>query len=260
MAPPSSPAQQLMAYQLAVTQVRASVLRYAELSWGASRSYRDADIERLVAKLVPRVQAGQIRIADLTAVYLGNLEGGRKVLVDRDYVTQGRGVPAEEVYQRPASVVYTELANGKTFDIALAMGANRLKSLVSMDMQMAKVRQSSASLQASNYEAYRRVLTGKESCGLCVIASTMSYSVKDLLPIHPGCDCDVAPIRSASQIPHVLDEELLEATHDRVFDFTGDADRAGRAPDYKQLIIVHKHGEHGPSLRWRGEKFTGPAT
>lgn len=260
MPAPNDPARQLVAYQLAVSQVRESVLRYAELSWGGSRSYRDADIEKLVAKLVPRVRAGQIRIADLTAVYLGNLEGGRKVLVDRDYVTEGRGVPAEEVYHRPANVVYDALANGKAFDAAVLMGASRLKSLVSMDMQMSKVRQSAASLQASSYEAYRRVLTGKESCGLCTIAATMSYSVKDLLPIHPGCDCDVAPIRSASQIPHVLDEELLEATHNRIFDFAGDSDRSGRAPDYKQLIIVHKHGEQGPALRWRGEKFTGPTT
>ena len=36
------------------------------------------------------------------------------------------------------------------------------------------------------------------TCGLCVAAATRIYSKADLMPIHPGCNCTVAPITASA--------------------------------------------------------------
>lgn len=258
MAKPS-PAQQLAAHQKATAQVRGSVLRFANMYWAAMGSYRDADIYRLISAIVPRVQAGQIRTAELTSAYIASVASEQALAVDTALVTGGRGVAASEVYRRPGKTLYKELALGSSVPDAISAGGRRLQSLVGMDLQMAKVSQAKVSMAGTGFTSYRRVLSGSENCALCVVASTQRYHRGDLLPIHPGCDCGIEPIPSNYRLPQVLDEQLLEATHNDVFDFAGDADRAARAPDYLQMIVTHDHGEHGPSLRWRGQKFTGPA-
>lgn len=257
--PEPTPAQRLAAHQKATAQVRGSVLRFANMYWAAMGSYRDADIDKLIAAIVPRVHAGQIRTAELTSAYIASVATEQALAVDVAVVTGGRGVAASEVYRRPGKTVYKELALGASVPDAIKAGSNRLASLVGMDLQMAKVRQAKISLGGTGFTSYRRVLTGKENCTLCVVASTQRYHRGDLLPIHPGCDCGIDPIKSGGPLPQVLDEQLLEATHSEVFDFAGDADRSARMPDYLQMIVNHEHGEHGPSLRWRGQEFTGPS-
>ncbi|MDO5671271.1 MAG: hypothetical protein Q4G30_00230 [Actinomycetaceae bacterium] len=80
----------------------------------------------------------------------------------------------------------------------------------------------------------------------------------DLLPIHPTCDCSVEPLpddwrrwESLDGDFRVIDKELLEATHQQVGLIEGVADRSGKDPDYRKLIIVSEHGEIGPELKWR---------
>ena len=254
-----TPAQRLVAHQKATAQVRGSVLRFANMYWAALGSYRDADIDKLITAIVPRVQAGQIRTAELTSAYIASVASEQALAVDVAVVTGGRGVAASEVYRRPGNAIYRELALGASVPDAIKAGGARLQSLVGMDLQMAKVRQAKISLGGTGFTSYRRVLTGKENCALCVVASTQRYARGDLLPIHPGCDCGIDPIQSGEMLPQVLDEDLLAATHSMVHDFAGDSDRSARAPDYLQMIVTHEHGEHGPSLRWRGQNFTGPS-
>lgn len=255
----AEPDLRLDAYMGAVTQVRERVLAFSSAFWDGLGSYRDADVERLIQVLVPRVQAGQIQVAQLTSAYLAGVAGESAALVDTSEVTNGRGVDPAEVYRRPAVTVYSELAAGTPFTDAVAAGAVRLASLVGMDMQMSKVRQARRSLERSGAKFYRRVLTGNENCAMCVIASTQRYSTGDLMPIHPGCDCGVKPLRNGEDAPQTIDVALLESTHEHVADIAGIADRSGRAPDYRKLIVTHDHGEQGPSLRWLSDKFTGPS-
>ncbi|WP_216364000.1 hypothetical protein, partial [Nocardia farcinica] len=75
-------------------------------------------------------------------------------LLGRHLILNSRGKPAEEVYRRPFSTVHAALAEGKPFSKAVEMGRNRLWSLVSTDMQMAKVRQADASLRRSGAKYY----------------------------------------------------------------------------------------------------------
>lgn len=243
-------------YQAAAERVRAQVEKYAIDLWGWLPSYRDRDIARFVDLLTPRVLAGQVQIANLTAAYMRD-QTGLFVPVDTSHVTGGRGVNVAEVYRRPAVTTYTALSDGKTFTASIAAGGARLASLVAMDMQMAKVRQAQRSLEGSTAGGFKRVLTGRENCALCMIASTQRYHKGDLLPIHPGCDCGVEPLPPGADLDdQVLDSDLLERVHAEVEARAGLVDRGGREPDYRKLTLVREHGEYGPTLTWASDHFT----
>lgn len=258
-------------YQRAAAQVRDRLLKMASLLWGNLPSYRDRDIDRMVARIVPQVQAGQIQIANLTEAYFRQI--GSDVGVDQWFITSLRGVDASEVYRRPATTVYTALADGKPYPEAVAEGGRRLASLIATDMQMAKVAQANRSLESAGVKSFRRVLTGRENCALCVIASTQRYRTGDLMPIHGGCDCGVDVLPPGwDPDEQVINPELLELTNQTIaaklgkLDYgardlgVGKTDAEGRSiSDFTDLIITHEHGEHGPVLAWRDEKFTAKA-
>ncbi|MBE7953612.1 hypothetical protein ILP86_04670 [Microbacterium sp. R1] len=257
-------------YQQAVEQVRNRLLVASNRLWSNLGSYRDSDIDRLVALVVPHVQAGQIHIANLTEAYFQAV--GARAGIDVRYVTGGRGVPAEEVYRRPAATVYSALADDKPMALAVEEGATRLASLISTDMQMAKVRQAQRSLESAGITAFVRVLTGNENCALCVIASTQRYLTSELSPIHPGCDCSVDRLPPGFDPDRqIVNSDLLELTHATIEQKLGATDRGARdlglgktirdtpISDYTDLIVTRTHGEYGPTLAWRDEKFTSKA-
>lgn len=278
VAPRLSPEQYVVGYQDAVAQVRESVVTFARAAWLAQGSYRDGDVDRLVGLIVPRVQAGQVKVANLTAAYIAavaSLRDGKVVdptPVDADEVTTGRGVPAAEVYRRPAVETYTALSAGVPFAEAVGRAVTRLESLASTDLQMARVRQARSSYRAAGRRRFRRTLTGNENCALCAVASTQRYWVEDLLPIHPGCDCGVSEILSDEPDRQVIDRALLDEVQRRAGEFAGTNDLGARdlglgkrtasgrnLSDYTDLIITRNHGEYGPTLSWRADKFTRAA-
>lgn len=251
------------AYQSAIERLRSDAVRATQGLWRALPDYRDANIAQFRRTAIPVVRAASGRVAQLTAAYqvrsIAELdERVPMALLTAPAIAEPRGVPAQTVYQRPAVTVYTELARGASLATAVDAGARRLQSLVETDLQLVKVAQSRRSIEASSFEFYRRVLTGNENCALCVIASTQRYFKRDLMPIHPGCDCSVEVLTADQDPGQVIDPTLLERTHGHVEELAGVADRGGRAPDYRDLITTSKHGELGPYLRWRGDNFTGP--
>lgn len=316
---PAQQPDQTAAYQETTGRTRTQLLAYAASLWMAMGSYRDPDIDRFVAAIVPKVLAGQLAIANLTSVHLAAVatrrgNPTRPSPVDSKLVQNGRGVLPEEVYRRPAGELYRALADGVPFDKARERGAMRLESLVATDLQMAKVRQANASLTQpktlgfdinakpqpntptqgafrvrvseppasgttsvpnrdtatpSRAEVqsggatsrrgpvfYRRVLRGEKNCAKCIITSTRRYRVGVLLPIHPGCDCDIEVIDDAHP-PPVLDLQLLMDTHEQVGRFTNIANDSGEG--YQNLIVTHQHGEIGPVMAWRNQKFKSGA-
>ena len=242
-----------LAYQRAVQQTRERLLEYVAAMWDSLPAYRDADMERFVERVAPRLLAGQVQIATLTAADLARELGTQPSLVDRDAVTGGRGVPPEDVYARPFATVHAELAEGASLSAAAKAAGDRALKMVATDLQMAKVRQADQSMRAAGRKAFRRVLTGRENCGLCAIASTQRYWVGDLMPIHPGCDCDVEPMPASWDGDRVIEPELLEQVHESIRNKTGSDDRS--AIGYQKLLLVEEHGEIGQVLTWRHQHF-----
>lgn len=212
-------------------------------------------------------------MARLTDAYLAAMLGIPASAVVADQVS-GRavrnGVPPESVYRRPGAVVYTGLASGATYSSASDSGLRRLLSLIATDLELAQRAQEQQTLGQGGARFYRRVLTGSENCTMCAIASTQRYRVGTLKPIHPGCDCDVAPIEGSSDPGQVINAPLLEQIHESIEDELGGSDRGARdlgigkesasgqsLSDFTDLILVREHGELGPVLTWRKHAFTG---
>lgn len=253
------PSPQADAYARAVAAVRAQMVRYASGLWDATSAVDRDSSAQMVARIVPVVGAAQLRVANLTALYLARSTGTDPVPVNTALVTGGRGVPPATVYARPVIIARAALAEHKSLPAARDIGGTRLQSLVTTDLQMAKVRQADQSLVAAGRTYYRRVPKGESTCALCLIASTQRYKTGNLLPIHPGCDCGVEELPAGVDLDDVLDTgKLLAAAHAKVKEFTGIANRGGGAADYRKLLINHEHGELGQVLAWRGQKFTGP--
>lgn len=262
------------AYMAQVAAIRERVVVFARTLWEATAQLRDADVDRLVARLVPVVQGGQVQVANITSAYvrrLAELEGIVPVAVpvDRATIVGYRGVPPEDVYRRPAVTAYTALSQGKSFQDARAEGLARLVSIVSSDVQQARNRQARAAYSSSGFEYTVRTLSGSENCALCVIASTQRYHVSGLMPIHPGCDCGERGVKAGRDPGQVIDAGLLEAAHAQIESKVGVTERRARDlghgkfdatgfSDFTDLIITHEHGELGPTLTWRQDNFTGP--
>ena len=249
------------AYDSQVHSIRQQITAFGQAYWDSLPHYRASAVEDMIQAITPRVTAGQLRIADLTRAYLAQCarELGWKVVlpsIDQDEIRGARGVDPRTVYRRPAVDVYTALAAGKPLPQAAAEGRLRLTQLIGGDMQLAKVHASRQSMRGYPAEGqfYRRVLTGRENCALCVVASTQRYYRGDLLPIHPGCDCDVQPLPPGLAVNQVIDEDLLEQVHQITADRLGVSDRGGRTPDYRKLLTVSEHGEYGPTLSWAQPK------
>lgn len=263
------PSQRLSdVYNAQIKALKARVEQFASTRFAAGQ-FRDADLARFVAEVVPVVQAGQVQVAALTDSYLTQLLTAQGIKVPpRKPVDMShmRGVLATNEYGRPYITVRTALAQGSTFDDAVKQGGARLVDLVTTDMQLAKTHAARNVMKSSGLQFYQRVLTGGKNCALCMIASTQRYWVEDLMPIHPGCDCGVEPLVPGTKLyaamdggERVIDPSLLEQTHNMVKGLTGVEDRGGRAPDYRKLIAVHEHGEIGPVLTFAHQNFTGPS-
>ncbi len=253
-------------YGASVRSVWASVLGRVNRSWAGLGSWRDADAARFRRTTLPIILAGERQIASLTTSYLEQLyrdmgERGPRVSLDLDTVTGQalRGVDPVDVYERPFVEVYTALSNGEPLDVATDRGAHRLETITKTDLQLARTHTFKAvTAQQDGVEYYIRELRGEYDCALCLIASTQRYHKKDLMPIHPGCDCEPKTVTADYDPGQILDEDRLNQIHDAVEAALGTFDRGGRAVDYRKIIIARDHGEIGPVLGFKGQRFTGP--
>lgn len=256
------------AYAAQVKATRARVMAFAQARFGAGQ-YRDADLERFVAEVVPVILSGRRQVSQLTDAWLAaKLTAilGKRVkprgAIDTDSL---RGVDANEVYARPFVTVRTELSNGKVLDAAVSIASQRLGKMIASDMQLARTHTArDVFSHTSEVQAYERTLTGAMSCALCYVASTQRYHTEDLMPIHPGCDCGVEPIVDTGE--QTIYPERLQAAHEAISQRFGGSDVSGREvvgindpkfKDYTKALIVHEHGELGPVLAVRGQHFAG---
>jgi hypothetical protein len=234
-------------------------------------AWRAAEARRFVEQAVPLLEGAQHQLAALTAVYVAD-QASRAVgrvlappgIPDAAAVNLRNGVTAREVYQRPFRTVYTALSRGEPLPRAVELGSTRLAQIAEMDLQATYAHASRSAMQQLPPDArptgWRRVLVGPENCAMCVVASTQRYRIENLNPLHPACDCQVEPIYGPDP-GRVIEPELLEAVHDAVQTLTGHANRGGRAPDYRKLLVscTAQHGELGTLLVRPSDKFTSAA-
>ncbi|QBI53432.1 VG15 protein [Streptomonospora litoralis] len=248
-------------------QLREDLLALVRQEFASLSSYRDADARRWVEQIVPSVTGAQRDMAGQVLTYLLELLAdmlGRRVEPPQEALPAQlpqdlRGVDMAEVYLRPFHTIWTALSRGAPLDKAVEQGMSRAEKIAATDLQMAKVYTAQAVMAGVDaVTGYRRVPRGAETCALCLIASTQRYHREELLPIHPGCDCGVAPLTGDDDPGQVIDEELLEATHDAVEAAFGReaVDRGGRERDYRRLIVTREHGEYGPTLTVADQQFT----
>lgn len=258
-------------YSAGLADLRATVVAEVQRSWLALGSWRDADVAAWIAEVVALVEAGQSQTVAATAAYIEQsavLVAGPAVPAPLDFTAYTiealRGVAAAEVYRRPAVTTYTALANGTPLDAAVELGRQRAGDLAATDLQLAKTHASRDTLAHDpRVTGYRRVLEGSKSCALCIVASTQRYHREELMPVHPGCDCKVAPIYGSKDPGQVIDPGTLDEVHARIAERFGVADAGaraipGEALQYRDALVVHEHGELGPVLGVRGQDFTGP--
>lgn len=247
--------------------LRAAIVQQLYAIWFGMGSYRDADVAEFLDIALPLIRAGQETSATATATYMQfQLESqGSENLLEMpplELVTgpiiRG-GVPEEEVYSRPFKAVWAALGNGHDIREAIQMGADRLRQLVETDIQLSHTHTARNIISTrKDVVGFRRVPTGAYTCALCMVASTQRYRKLDLMPIHPGCDCRVAPIILEDTIPRVVDRETLDRIHEAIAKQFGISVRDARQIDYRKILLVENHGEYGPTLTVAKHKFTGP--
>ena len=256
--------------------LRARILTFVRRLWLGLGNYYDADINRFVRSVVPIIEGGKQQMASLTDIYLAAVEAaalGEKVKpvgVSPSAVTSEalRGVPASDVYQRAGVTVWTALGGGSDLTDAVTQGLERAVSMASTDLQLAKTHTARRVLSGKPHvSGYRRVLEGASSCALCIVASTQRYHKEALMPIHPVCNCGVEPIYG-EDTGQIIEPDVLDNIHETIAERFGSSDagareipgvtQGGKPLRYRDVIVVHEHGEVGPVLTVRGHKFTGP--
>lgn len=165
---------------------------YADTVYRGLDTWRDADIERFVAQIVPLVESGQKTTWQLTNAYfdsIARLNGLTPTPAEplQAYSALRSGAVATAVYERPAHSTWTALSEGKSLAEAVELGIARLNYNLGTDMQLANRGASMARIAGDpRIPRWQRVLGGPNPCLLCVIASTQRYWRGDLHKIHPG--------------------------------------------------------------------------
>lgn len=250
----------ILGHQRLKEQIRQRIESYIVGRWNNLGSWREADVDEFVRQVVPAVELGQRQVAQLTNSYLDSmarLAGVEPSPTQLAAMRYPRGIDPDEAYRRGGTTMWTELANGQSFDDAYAASVRRLRDLVRADLQMANRDAAHSKLSGDErVVGYRRVLSPGENCALCALASTQRYHREQLMPIHSGCRCDVAPIYGAHDPGQVIAEEQLLSLKSAIDEQLGEDGWDRNRPS--RNIRVRMHGEHGPVLTWRGQNFTGP--
>jgi len=265
----------LIAANARATQaLRQRTLDLLNALWRGLGTWHRPDAERFAPQAAGIVAQAQLQMSHLTAAFLqayAERLGTHIAAASLTDLTDLRKVDPLEEYARPFVDVWTALKDGKGLPDAVQAGQERLDNLAATDVQLAKTHTAQRALASdARIVGYRRVLEGTYSCGLCIVASTQRYHKAELMPVHPGCDCDITPIYGDHDPGRLLNAGTLADVHDAVRRrFGADSSAARAIPGiyngkgdptlYRDAIITHDHGEIGPVLGVRGQDFTGPS-
>lgn len=130
----------------------------------------------------------------------------------------------------------------------------RAERMVGHDVQAASRNMHQVALQQlpeKKVVGFRRVVHPElsesgRSCGLCIVASTMWYTRRDLLPIHAGCNCETCEIYDLDGYIFDPGEQINMEDLDVFYREAGDTTHGWDLK--KQQYEVVDHPEYGPTL------------
>lgn len=241
--------------------VKAAVARTKSMSnddW-----YDPVKVTRYAKDVVRVVEAPQRQAAALTNAFqarvLTELTGRTAAPVKQVDVTQLRGIPHESVYGRVADEYRYQKSVGRTESEAAALVALRAEELADMDVTLAVRKQENAFVKAKKTVLYYRRVIHPElaesgaSCGLCIVASDRVYQKADLKPIHFRCNCVTLAVTDRKfDVGAVINQDDLNALYEAAGGNTAEKLKETR-------FTVHEHGELGPVLTYKGNRWRGPA-
>jgi hypothetical protein len=263
----------LLALIMAQSGARKTITRGAvESATTLARQMDDADwrdfgaVTRYAAANTKVVAARQRQMAAVTNAYqtrvLTLLTGKPVAPAKQVDVTALRGIPQESVYGRIADhyrylVDYADVP--KTPAVAQKLVVARAQLVAEMDIHLASRAQNQQVMkQKPQVKYYRRVIhpelaNSGVSCGLCIVASHNTYAKADLLPIHFRCHCEVVPVTDETRDYGVqINQDDLNALY-----------AAAGGTESQKLketrFSIHEHGELGPTLTYKGDRFRGPS-
>lgn len=158
----------------------------------------------------------------------------------------------DKVFERPAETYRYEKSIGKDRAAAIEKAEQRIAKTVDNNLILsARLAAQQTLVRVAEKDeriiGYRRIIhpelalkTG--TCGLCVAASDRLYKVKDLQPIHGGCNCSISPVTTAHDPGIRLNEQDLS----RLYEHAGGG-TSGRGLKRVNYQIIDHH-ELGPVL------------
>jgi hypothetical protein len=164
-----------------------------------------------------------------------------------------RAIQPLEEWNRPAEQYRYARSLGATEEEAAQIAFKRVDELGDLDMQLAMRKEANKILSATpKVTGYRRILhpelaESKQSCGLCIAASTRVYKKKKLLPIHDHCHCGIMPIVGDEDPGDQFNQDDLNALYELA---GGNSGQALSRVRYR----IDEHGELGPYLVEQGAK------
>lgn len=158
----------------------------------------------------------------------------------------------DKVFERAAETYRYERSIGKDHDTANTAAEQRIEKIVDNNLILsARLAAQQTLVRVAEKDerivGYRRIIhpelarkTG--TCGLCVAAANRVYKVKELQPIHGGCNCSISPVTTAHDPGYTLNEDDLK----RLYTHAGGG-TAGRGLKRINYQIIDHH-ELGPVL------------
>lgn len=186
-------------HQRATRLLRDRIAAHVQRVWLNQTSWRDADVDRFVALVVPVVEAGKRTVAQLTDNYLRQVE--QEVLgtlpkpkaIPDDVLDTRKGITTAESYKRVGVATWAKLAQGATLPVAVTAGAAFARSLVNTDVELAETHTAQYVLSTNDQVVGFRRVPSPDACQFCQDAADQVYGTEDLMPIHADCGCGIEP-------------------------------------------------------------------
>jgi hypothetical protein len=160
-------------------------------------------------------------------------------------------------YERLISFYRYQISQGAPSPDAFAKVLQRAATVVDTDLSLAHRAQATRFMTTRQVRSgYRRVLRpelgGKgPPCGLCVVAADRVYTLRELMPLHPGCRCGVVAVGESADPGFSINAADLKRVYAQAGGNTAELLRQIR-------VQVSEHGELGPVLINADQHFRDP--